>query len=126
MTKKSDREDLIGKANVGSRGITHMNDLYRLLKRKFRHDDRLVRNGRLRCPQVARLINMTNEGFYRWLRADRITIAGFYLLLKVFPQYLREWDLLPYLAPMDYNRLPESTKVEPPASDDHEPVHELI
>lgn len=125
MSKKS-REDLIGKANAGGAGISHKNDLYRLLKRKFRHDERLVKNGRLRCPQIARLMNMTNEGVYRWLRADRVTLAGFYLFLKIFPQYLREWDLLPYLAPMDYNRLPDSVKAEPPKADDHERVHDLI
>lgn len=125
MTKRRGREDLIGTRNVGGAGMSHKNNLYRLLLRKLRYDERLVKNGRLRCPQIARLLNMTNEGFYRWLRADRITHSGFFLLIKVFPDYLREWDLLPYLPPQVYKRLPDSAKADP-LDDDSGPVHDLI
>lgn len=126
MAKRKKKVDLIGNANPGSNGISHKNKLYEVLKRKFRHDPRFVKDGRLRCPQIAHVLGMTNEGFYRWLRSDRLPYSGMHHLLKCFPDYLREWDLLSFVPPQRYNPRPESADADDSTAPAEDLVHDLI
>lgn len=93
--------------NVRSKGKQHRGKIYRLFVERLSYNPYYVMGGDLRTTRIAKKLDMSNEGFYRWLRSDNITFAGVRLVISTFKGCFTVKDFLPFCKDIDYDLFPD-------------------
>jgi hypothetical protein len=75
------------------RPVREWGELYDLLKRAF---PGCVKNDRLSVEALTERIEVSKEGIYKWVRADRISVAQAHRLVKL-SRHVTINDFVPYI-----------------------------